>query len=202
MLRDEGGSGTTNPFTGLDEYFTEAPEITNTVDVDSGPYAAGPNVGEEIAPDIGPDVPIGTHPLDTIPDVPLAPTAAPSSGFGGFLRDLGTNFAAKGPSLSRDGFAALPATVAMGLVPGGGLMRGAAAFAETLAGALGVPVSPGAPPSQNQGTGLGEPFEVYNQEPMPSLASFAAQQPTTASNSYKGLEPYMRDYLRRQGIFV
>jgi len=231
MLRESGGSGTTNPFTGLDEYFESGmmdtssgttdssagafgPATDSSIDVGPGGYATGPNVGTGVPADIGPDVEVGTHPfgteLDVAPAVPIENTA-PASGFGGFFSNLATNFGKTGPSLSRDGLSAVPATVAMGMVPGGIAMRGAGALAMTIADALGIShESPsglfGAPA---ESTGVGGPSAGYSftgeglgSPAAPPSSSMAIPSQSTAPQGYKGLEPYMRDYLRRQGIFV
>jgi hypothetical protein len=169
--------------------------------------------------DIGPDQEVGTHPfgteLDVAPAVAIENTSAPT-GIGGFFSNLATNFGKTGPSLSRDGLAAAPATLAFGAVPGLAAMRGAGALAMTIADALGIShESPsglyGAPA---ESTGIGNSNALYNftgeslgapiNAAVLGSASTAIPNPNTtpASQTYKGLEPYMRDLLRRQGIFV
>jgi len=238
MLRESGGSGTTNPFTGLDEYFdvgadnqavgADAPSLGAATDVGAGGYATGPNVGTGMVSDIGPDQEVGTHPfgteLDVAPAVAIENTSAPT-GIGGFFSNLMSEYNRAGPSLSRDGPAAIPALALSAAIPGAGMMRGGFAVANTIANALGIPSGPapvdgydlaGAPGRAGglaatgsygggqMGSDLSEALPQYMGMSTPSSTSMAIPNPNTtpASQTSKGLEPYMRDLLRRQGIFV
>jgi hypothetical protein len=238
MLRESGGSGTTNPFTGLDEYFdvgadnqaigADAPSLGAATDVGAGGYATGPNVGTGMVSDIGPDQEVGTHPfgteLDVAPAVAIENTSAPT-GIGGFFSNLMSEYNRAGPSLSRDGPAAIPALALSAAIPGAGMMRGGFAVANTIANALGIPsgpapvegydlagapgragglAAPGSYGAGQMGSDLSEALPQYMGMSTPPSTSMAIPNPNTtpASQTYKGLEPYMRDLLRRQGIFV
>lgn len=239
MLRESGGSGTTNPYTGLDEYFeggmmdatsgtTDSSGLGAATDVGAGGYATGPGVGTGIAADIGPDQEVGTHPfgteLDVAPAVAIENTSAPT-GIGGFFSNLMSEYNRAGPSLSRDGPAAIPALALSAAIPGSGAMRGGFAVANTIANALGIPsgpapvegydlagapgragglAAPGSYGAGQMGADLSEALPQYMGMSTPPSPSRAIPNPSTtpASQNYKGLEPYMRDFLRRQGIFV
>lgn len=238
MLRESGGSGTTNPFTGLDEYFdvgadnqavgADAPSLGAATDVGAGGYATGPGVGTGIAPGLEPDVEVGTHPfgteLDVAPAVAIENTSAPT-GIGGLFSNLMSEFGRIGPSLSRDGPAAIPALGLQAVIPGAGIARGGFAVANTIANALGIPsgpapvegydlagapgragglAAPGSYGAGQMGADFSEALPQYMGMSTPSSPSMAIPNPSTtpASENYKGLEPYMRDFLRRQGIFV
>ena len=242
MLQESGGSGTTNPYTGLDEYYdvgadnqaigADAPSLGAATDVGAGGYATGPGVGTGIAADIGPDQEVGTHPfgpeLDVAPAVAIENTSAPT-GIGGFFSNFMSELGRIGPSLSRDGPAAIPALGLQAAIPGAGAIRGGFALANTVANALGIPSGPapvdgydlaGAPGragglaatgsygAGQVGADLSEALPQYMGMSTPPSPSMAIPNPSTtpnntpASQNYKGLEPYMRDYLRRQGIFV
>lgn len=243
MLRESGGSGTTNPYTGLDEYFeggmmdaasgtTDSSGLDaatdSATDVGAGGYATGPGVGTGIAADIGPDQEVGTHPfgteLDVAPAVAIENTSAPT-GIGGFFSSLMSEFGRIGPSLSRDGPAAIPALGLQAMLPGTVAIRGSMALANTVANALGIPSGPapidgydlaGAPArggglaatgsygAGQMGADLSLALPQYMGMSTPPSPSMAIPNPNTtpASQNYKGLEPYMRDFLRRQGIFV
>jgi hypothetical protein len=245
MLRESGGSGTINPFTGLDEYFEggmmDAPSgmadadpgglgaaTDSATDVGAGGYATGPNVGTGMVSDIGPEQEVGTHPfgteLDVAPAVAIENTSAPT-GIGGIFGSFMSELGRIGPSLSRDGPAAIPALGLQAMIPGASIARGGMALANTVANALGIPSGPapidgydlaGAPGragglaatgsygAGQMGSDLSEALPQYmgmNTPPSTSMAIPNANT-TPASQTYKGLEPYMRDLLRRQGIFI
>lgn len=227
MLRRAGGSGTTNPITGLDEYYEMGGDGYTDISVEggsdsfgeqevgAGAFATGPNVGTpapagtfgsafdvgtSALPDIGPDVEVGT--LPATPEVK-------GWGLSDFASAFMNNFAKTGPSLSRDGLSAVPALATMAMVPGGGMMRAGGAFLATVADALGIPhESPtGLFAGPADSTGFGGDLLAPEQEqfytPAAAAPTIAATTATSAAPmQYKGLEPYMRDYLRRQGIFV
>lgn len=236
MLRESGGSGTTNPYTGLDEYFEGGmadssglgAATDSATEVGAGGYATGPGVGTGIAADVGPDIEVGTHPfgteLDVAPAVAIENTSAPT-GIGGFFSNLMSEVNRAGPSLSRDGPAAIPALALSAAIPGAGMMRGGFAVANTIANALGIPsgpapvegydlagapgragglAAPGSYGAGQMGSGFSEALPEYMGMSTPPSPSMAIPNPSTtpASENYKGLEPYMRDFLRRQGIFV
>lgn len=220
LLRRSGGSGTTNPITGLDEYFEvdPTPAAGNNLGVDTaqevgaGQYAtdvgtAAPagtfgsefDVGTSMLPDIGPDVEVGT--------LPATPAISDGLGLGGFGSALMANYGRIGPSLSRDGAIAIPGLALQAMVPGAGLMRGGIALATTIAEALGYPVTHGEGYPENPGVGEVErPIDALVQQmdaaTAPAATSGGMQIPSATAPNYSGLEPYMRDYLRRQGIFV
>ena len=242
MLQESGGSGTTNPFTGLDEYFdvgadnqavgADAPSLGAATDVGAGGYSTGPGVGTAAAAGtFGSEFDVGTSALPSLgPDVevdalPAVEESAPARGFGGFFSNLMSEYNRAGPSLSRDGPAAIPALALSAAIPGAGLMRGGFAVANTIANALGIPSGPapvegydlaGAPGragglaatgsygAGQMGSDLSEALPQYMGMSTPSSTSMAIPNPNTspASQNYKGLEPYMQDLLRRQGIFV
>ena len=242
MLQESGGSGTTNPFTGLDEYYdvgadnqaigADAPSLGAATDVGAGGYATGPNVGTAAAAGtFGSEFDVGTSALPSLgPDVevdalPAVEESAPARGFGGFFSNFMSELGRIGPSLSRDGPAAIPALGLQAAIPGAGAIRGGFALANTVANALGIPSGPapvdgydlaGAPGragglaatgsygAGQVGADLSEALPQYMGMSTPPSPSMAIPNPSTtpASQNYKGLEPYMRDYLRRQGIFV
>jgi hypothetical protein len=240
MLRESGGSGTTNPFTGLDEYFEGGmmdaasgmesssglgAATDSATEVGAGGYATGPNVGTGMVSDIGPEQEVGTHPfgteLDVAPAVAIENTSAPT-GIGGLFGSFMSELGRIGPSLSRDGPAAIPALGLQAMIPGASIARGGMALANTVANALGIPSGPapidgydlaGAPGRAGglaatgsygggqMGSDLSEALPQYMGMSTPPSTSMAIPNPNTSQN-YKGLEPYMRDLLRRQGIFV
>jgi hypothetical protein len=239
MLRESGGSGTVNPATGLDEYFEGGmmdaasgmesssglgAATDSATEVGAGGYATGPNVGTGMVSDIGPDQEVGTHPFGTELDIaPAAPVESNTpTGLSGFFSNLMSEYNRAGPSLSRDGLAAVPALAMSAAIPGAGLMRGGFAVANTIANALGIPsgpapvegydlagapgragglAAPGSYGGGQMGSDLSETLPQYMGMSTPSSTSMAIPNPNTTQN-YKGLEPYMRDLLRRQGIFV
>ena len=221
MLRESGGSGTTNPYTGLDEYFdvgannqaigADAPSLGAATDVGAGGYATGPNVGTGIAADIGPDQEVGTHPFGTELDVAPAVAIEPTSELPSFLDATYSRI--------RDMYSSTPTNVALGVAssvlgPFGALAshggRVALGAIQGYRDSQGLPEpapTPAVDISQFVGgeqPNLSEALPQYMGMSTPPNPSMAIPNPNTtpASQNYRGLEPYMRDLLRRQGIFV
>ena len=220
MLRRAGGSGTTNPITGLDEYYE-----MDSKSISPNEMGASASASAGLS-DLGPAIDVGTHPLGT--EINVAPAvdvenANTPSGLSGLFSNFMSEFSKIGPSLSRDGPIAIPGLAISTALPGLGLVRGGFAAANTIANALGIPSGPapvegydlaGAPGragglsaagsygAGQTGINFSEVLPQYMGIPAaPSLAEPSFNQSNTPMQ-YKGLEPYMRDYLRRQGIFV
>ena len=250
MLRESGGSGTTNPFTGLDEYFdvgannqaigADAPSLGATVDNNQDTSAAsemassagygGQSIGVDdagtsvigggFAP-LGPDVEVGPSGYATGPDVGVAAPAGSIAAPG--FNDTLPSFLEATYSRIRDMYSSTPTNVALGVAssvlgPYGALAshggRVALGAIQGFRDSQGLPEpapTPAVDISQFVGgeqPNLSEALPQYmgiSTPPSPSMAIHnPISNPTTtpASQTYKGLELYMRDLLRRQGIFV
>jgi hypothetical protein len=241
MLRESGGSGTTNPFTGLDEYFEgEAASMGAVVDNNQdssglsdapsgtdpsagyGGYSIGVDdtgtsvIGGGLAP-LGPDVEVGPSGYATGPDVgvaaPAGSIAAPGvndalpSFFDAFSSRLGALYGHTPTNLAL-GVASTVAGPFGALASHGG--RVGLAGIQAIRDTQGLPEPAPTPTidiSQFAGGGqtdLSEALPQYmgmSTSPSTSMAIPNANT-TPASQTYKGLEPYMRDLLRRQGIFI
>lgn len=241
MLRESGGSGTTNPFTGLDEYFeggdtpmgapvdnnqnssglSDAPSGTDP-SAGYGGYSIGVDdtgtsvIGGGLAP-LGPDVEVGPSGYATGPDVgvaaPAGSIAAPGvndalpSFFDATRSRIGALYS--DPALNTVlGLTSLVAGPIGSLASHGG--RVALGAIQGFRDSQGLPEPAPTPTidiSQFAGGGqpdLSEALPQYMGMSTPPSTSMAIPNPNTtpASQTYKGLEPYMRDLLRRQGIFV
>lgn len=223
MLRRAGGSGTTNPITGLDEYY----EMGSSVDSSNNPgIAAGiesqsigvDDTGTSIVAgglsDIGPEIEVGPNPfgtgLNVGEDAPSATIEAPGvntalpSFWDAFTTRLGDLYGNRAANLAL-GAASTVAGPYGALASHGG--RAALAGIQAIRDVQGLP-EPAPTPQVNiselAGGGDYELSQLIPQYMGMNITAPAATPPTAAAApmQYKGLEPYMRDYLRRQGIFV
>lgn len=242
MLRESGGSGTTNPYTGLDEYFeadagqslgvavdnsqnssSEAPAESGTSSsAGYGGYSIGVDdtgtsvIGSGLAP-LGPDVEVGPSGYATGPNVGVAAPAGSIAAPG--VNDALPSFLEATYSRIRDMYSHTPTNIALGVTstalgPYGALAshggRVALGAIQGFRDSQGLPEPAPTPDiniSQFAGGGqpnLSEALPEYMGMSTPPSPSMAIPNPSTtpASQNYKGLEPYMRDLLRRQGIFV
>lgn len=237
MLQESGGSGTTNPYTGLDEYF-EGGDVSMGATVDNNQATTADNgtassagyggqsigvddagtsvIGGGFAP-LGPDVEVGPSGYATGPDVgvaaPAGSIAAPGvndalpSFFDAFSSRLGALYGHTPTNLAL-GVASTVAGPYGALASHGG--RAALAGVQAIRDTQGLPEPAPTPDvniSQFAGGGqpnLSEALPQYMGMSTPPSPSMAIPNPSTtpASQNYRGLEPYMRDLLRRQGIFV